>query len=241
MAAPLSGVAAARAADAGGAYGDDAVTKSVELLRASLLEVRMQQSMKASPEPVERLLGPTLAPPPRPAKPPEPPVATVRMGPSVAFRAGGVPPSPQLAIDVVGWINDVFGVGGALSIPLFPISTTVPQGEISRAQFWAEATFEAHPYRGVVDPRLGIGVGMEIAGADGNGNAAFTSESTTTVSALGLAEVGLAVPISAAFSLDSHIECGITLPRVHYLAAGATAISADWPACAAGIGGALAF
>jgi hypothetical protein len=230
--------------DESGVTGDDAVTKAVELLRASLLEVRVQRSKKPIPEAVERLVGPkgppAASPPPQVAAP-EPPVVTVRMSPSVAFRAGGVPPSPQIAIDVSGWLDDVFGVGAALSIPVFPISNEVPEGEITRTQFWAEATFEAHPYRGVVDPRLGVGVGLEIAGADGNANAAFTSGSATTVSALGLAEVGLAVPIGAVFALDSHVECGITLPRIHYLAAGRNALSADWPACAAGVGGALTF
>lgn len=221
--------------DGGGVTDDTAVTKTVELLRASLLEVRVHEPETRLPPAAERLVGPA------PEPPPNDPIVTVRIAPSVAFRSGGTPPSAQLGVDVAGWIGPLFRIGGSLSIPTFPATLELDQGEISRTQFWGDASFEVHPYRGVVDPRVGLGLGVELSEAHGDAKGLLTSRAALTVSALGLLDVGLAIPIGRVFAIDTALACGLTLPKTEYKVLDSTAFSAGWPTCSAGLGVALDF
>ncbi len=196
----------------GSASDDTAVTKTVELLRASLLEVQFQTGSDKLPPALEKLVAP---PPPLPQVIELPPLAplpklperlvTIRLGPAIGFGAGGLPPSAQLYAEVVGAVSDVVAVGGELSIPTVPTSFDEPEGSFARSQFWGTAVVELHPVgkRALVDPRFGGAVGLQIANGEGDGKGLNLSGGAVTVAALGLAEAGMAVPLSDIVALDA--------------------------------------
>ncbi len=232
----------------GGASDDTAVTKTVELLRASLLEVQFQSGTDKLPPALEKLISPPPAPPPLIEPPPLSPlprlperIVTIRLGPAVAFGAGGLPPSAQVSAEVVGALNDVVALGGELSIPTMPSSLEQPEGSFARSQFWGVAVLELHPAspRSPVDPRLGVSFGLQIANGEGDGTGPHLGEGAVTVAALALAEAGLAVPFSEVVALDGEIGCGVALPRTDYLIGERVIGSAGWPTCSATLGVAL--
>lgn len=232
----------------GGASDDTAVTKTVELLRASLLEVQFQNGAEKLSPALEKLVAPPPAPSPLPPPPPMSPlprlperIVTIRLGPAVAFGAGGLPPSAQVSAEVVGALNDVVALGGELSIPTVPSSSEEDEGSFARSQFWGMAVLELHPAspRALVDPRLGVSFGLQIADGEGDGTGPHFGRGAVTVAALALAEAGLAIPFSDVVALDGEIGCGVALPRTDYLIGDRVIGSAGWPSCSGTLGVAL--
>lgn len=231
----------------GGASDDTAVTKTVELLRASLLEVQFQSGSEKLPPALEKLVAPPVAPPiaePPPLAPlPKLPerLVTIRLGPAIAFGAGGLPPSAQVNAEVVGALSDLVALGGELSIPTVPTSFEEPEGSFSRSQFWGTAVLELHPAgkQALVDPRAGVSLGLQIANGEGDGRGANLSGGAVTVAVVGLAEAGIAVPLSEVVALDAEIDCGVAMPRTDYLIGDRVIGSAGWPSCSASLGVAL--
>lgn len=208
-----------------------AVTKSVELLRASLLEVRISPSPTRSSEVVERILGPALAVP-------SAPILTLRLAPTVLFGGTGFPPSAHLAADVGLQAGDYVTLGATIVPPTFPASLSVLEGDLSLSQGLGMFVSEVHPFPNSrwLDPRASLGLGVHVAYAEAEGSAQRANGDHLGATAVLNLSLGLSLWATEQFAIDSEFGCGLTLPKTDYVVDGRTAASVGWPLCSGSLG-----
>jgi hypothetical protein len=208
-----------------------AVTKSVELLRASLLEVRIAPSPTRPPDVVERILGPALAAP-------EAPTLTLRLSPSVLFGGSGFPPSAHLAADVGLQAGAYTTLGATIVPPTFPASLSVLEGDLSLSQGLGMFVSEVHPFPDSrwFDPRVSLGLGVHVAYAEAEGSAQRENGEDLGATAVTNLSLGLSLWATEQFAIDTEFGCGLTLPKTDYVVDGRTAASIGSPLCSGSLG-----
>jgi hypothetical protein len=221
----------------GGAGSDaTAVTKSVELLRASLLEVRMTPTPAPTPPVVDRILGPALLPPA------SSPSVMLRLSPTVLFGTQA-PPSAHLTADVGFLVGDYFVLGATLVPPTFAATSSASEGELSLSHGLGLFVVELHPFPESrwLDPRVSSGLGLHLAHVGVEGSAGRPNGEDLSASAYANLSLGLAVWVADPFAIDAELGCGLTLPRTDYSLEGRVAASIGWPLCTGSLGAGFRF
>lgn len=212
------------------------VTKAVELLRASLLEAKVDAPVeKARPAPLVAKLAP--------AAPPEAPresgvIGSLQLAPALLVSPGGLGPALTVAVRG-GYLPSRFvELQASVWIPTGSVTLVAPEGRSSQIFFLGTLGSQLHlvgPDR-VVDPTLGLALGLSWVHADGTASAPYKGESAGLVSLVALAEAGLGVRLASTLGLRVDGGCGPTLPRAVLRAAGRAAASWGWPVCEVSLG-----
>jgi hypothetical protein len=210
-------------------------TKAVELLRASLLEARLEPPEKhAKP----KLLVDKVVPSEVVPKPPGRTLGALELAPGLLLSPGGLPPAVTVQMRG-GYLPTTYvELLASLWVPTGSVSFTVPEGR--SAQLFLLGTVGARVHLAgadrILDPTLGLGLGLSWVHGDGSAAKPYRGETQTLVSMLAIADAGLGLRLASTFGLRADGGCGPVLPRPVFVVAGRQAASWGFPVCTASLG-----
>jgi hypothetical protein len=199
--------------------GADAMValRVVELLEASLIEIRMRRRLAAArppseiPAEVSRVVAAAL-PPPQPA--PRPWRATAGLG--LSATPGGAGPVVGVLLGFARSFRPWIALRGEAFLPVSANTTSVSEGdEADFRPIALRAGVELEPWsHRIVSPALGLGAGTLIANASGRVRAPAVGRSDWTAVALLSATLRAGVRLSPSLALVASATVGVALPEV---------------------------
>jgi hypothetical protein len=213
---------------------DDALlaTKTTELLRASLLEVKSPGFQPSEVPPPERLASfvPVLPAPPAPPRGyASGTVSALHLGDGGTFGLVGMGMHVPL--------GDHFQSGLRLALSVTRSELSEPEGTSSQSFAHALVDFDYLP-RGVSatwSPMLGASLGGSIFRTSGSAAAPYTSETDSVMSVVGAAHGGLRLRLSSAVTLQADCAALAMLPRPNVRYAGRSVAKVGIPAAEASL------
>lgn len=192
---------------------DSVVTlASVELLRASLMEIQLDQTVQEEVPPsrqVEVFANPGAQ---KKEKVEPPPRLSGDVGLGVAFigRNTGVPIIVNLELNLR--VAGEFHLAVVGSIPMIRGKQTYSQGDVwyGPGLLGGEIFFVGRSTQVTLRPLAGIGIGTSLIAATGNGKPGYASFHFLTWSFMPLVRVGLLFRISKNFALRVHARGGVS-------------------------------
>lgn len=206
-----------RPAPAASVVPEDLVAlRTVELLRASFLEVHAQHPSRGE-VPIPSQVTALAVLPSRPVE--APPSGTLRfgldVGPALVLAPGGIGPAFALRAGVLVAPWKRFAIDGHAWIPVShpEIERSEGQARLSIALASAGVRFAPVGMDGSWSWMIGLGVGMVRVGADGTGNGSFQGRYDTATAAWPHAKAGVSHRLWAGAHVGLDGAAGWALPR----------------------------
>jgi hypothetical protein len=195
---------------------DDATlaTKTTELLRASLLEVRTE-GFHAAEVPVPDAVEALVPPPPPPAPPsPSAPRGVVGIGGTVGW-GGQLGALAFVSAELRTRLSSVLAAGAVVTIPVSGSSLEGPEGSSTQLLSHASVVLDAAPlgFGARFTPFVGATAGVLWFHVSGTANAPYTSESSDLFSALFGARAGGVLRLTQFLSLRAQVTALASLPQ----------------------------
>lgn len=209
-----------------------AALRTVELLRASLLEVRRRRRPahvpRAPPEPRALPTSQTGAP--------RLPRVSVELGPAASISPGGLSPAPSLLVAARFMPAGFVGVGTFALVPLFAARLSGAEGSASLRPLLFGGGLRLAGRFGVVMPSAELGIGGAWIHASGSPAPGYAARSVDHVVGAAYARAGLSVPLSARVAVRADLLAGAALPEVQLVIAGRQVASWGRPFVAPSVG-----
>lgn len=188
--------------------------RTVEVLRASLLDVPARSALPATPPP------PDVAPPPLPR-------FGVELGPAVLASPGGLGPAPALALGA-RWMPGFVGIGMTALIGLYPSHVSAAEGTVALHSVLVGAGLRAAARigGGRVMPSAELGIGGVWLRATAEAQPGYVAQNGSRVFALPYLRAGLAVALGAHVAVRADLLAGIVAPTPQIVFG--DRVGADW-------------
>jgi hypothetical protein len=200
-------------------------TRTVELLRASLMEIRAPHPSRGEVEPAPEIEA--IAYEPAPKKMP-PRLLELELGPSVTAGAFDAPPMMHVSLGAEVRPLETLGFG---LVALLPVIGSTVRSEEGRADLrvilaGARVRWSFEDASKVVVPCLGAGATVTMSGIEGRGGAGYAGRDEWVFAATPFVDVGAALRLTDILRLRLDALGGWTVPRTVVLLAGHRAL--DW-------------
>lgn len=191
----------------------DVALQTVELLHASLIELRMPGGKRAArpvPPVIERIVNRRLAlPQPRPGR------WSLVAGPAVVANLGAGSPSWGLDLGVGLRLWRWLSLAASGFVPFVPGELSERDGTATLLPFIVRAGALAEPWRRArLSPALGLGIGLLIARSSGDAPASEVERVDWVAAALPYAELRLALRITSNVRIVASSTVGLALPTL---------------------------
>jgi hypothetical protein len=226
-----------------GADDPSVVIRAVELLRASLLEVRAADPTAPPPPPAppSRTSPPTwLAPLPLLAA--SPPRLAVEGAPALLLSPGGTSAAPALLLGV-GWAPSSFvGAGAFLLVPVLPARVSVTEGaaRLRPVLLGAGVRLSSPVAGGRLLPAAELGLAVAWLHTSGEAEAPYVGHVDDRAAAAPYVRAALAIPLRSHLALRADLLGGVLLPPARVAIADRLAARWGAPFFAPSIGCAIA-
>ncbi len=175
--------------------------RSVELLRASLLELALPDAPRGDIAPSPQLLGAAGVPKPSPALPRRP-VAAVEVGLGALGSTGGLPIAPALSVSISALATRVLRVGAFGLIPLNAMKHDATEGHSDTRVLLLGSDLRYELQRRSWLAQFGAGVSLTILSTEGRGSGGlYAANSATRASAGTYLRVGVGYELTRGFAV----------------------------------------
>jgi hypothetical protein len=207
--------------------------RSVELLRASLLEVGSrlpERGQVAPPRSVEQLARRDRAAVTEPGAH-EPPSGVMSVGPAMVWSPGGMPALFGIALAARARVAPRVEIGGGGFVPTLPGRVCEDEGCASVTLGIVGAELEIHLASdgAALRPKLGASVGLAWMRMAGDANAPFSERTEDLFGLATSAHAGLELSLGSNLALEAELGAGLVTPRYRMQFAGRDAASFGRP------------